>query len=272
SRLPERRDPEAWPVCLSLVCRDRRRPQTSPSAETYESRFARTRAEPALPSLANSSSFAYSGSLVNSGQCHVHRRHPGLSVATFVVTHQLLPVVCERPCTPYLGSDPAPGRSLDRQLLARDVALAVVERGAESARFDVEADHLDAAHAVFSDRAVGGVEDEESAGSPFIDVARGDRSGRRAVAPEGVPRRHPSSDECIERSIFRPRRRCLSGLARGDVASVCLHVLLLPWLGLSFSFMRRRSTERPLRRLLRATDRRGAESRCRWPSRPASLG
>src|SRR5262245_31971422 len=36
-----------------------------------------------------------------------------------------------------------------------------------------------------------------------------------------------------------------------------------PWLGLSFSFMHRRSTERPLRHLIYATDRRRAESRCR---------
>src|SRR5262245_41799769 len=140
----------------------------------------------------------YQASLLDSRQCHIHRRHPGLPLEAFVVTHQPLTVVFERSGTPNLGPGPLPGRSLHRQLFGGYVALAVEEGGVELPRLGVVPDHFDAAYSLFADRAVGGVQDEESPWSPLVDVAGRYRSCRRAIRSDNVARGHPSADQCIE--------------------------------------------------------------------------
>src|SRR5262245_16168119 len=52
------------------------------------------------------------------------------------------------------------------------------------------------------------------------------RSRRRTIGPEQVPGGHPSSDECIERPIFRPRGSGLFQLACSNIAP-----FLLLWFG-----------------------------------------
>jgi hypothetical protein len=144
-----------------------------------------------------------------------------------VVTHHPSTIVFDGSRATNLGTSPSPGRSFDRQLFGGDIALAVKECGSELLRFGVVADHFDPTHSLFANRAVGGMQDEEAAGHPFIDVAGAYGSRRRTIGSERMSYGHPSSKNCIERPIFRSRGGRLSHLTCSNIASFSIHLLLL---------------------------------------------
>src|SRR5205823_14234012 len=97
-----------------------------------------------------------------------------------------------------LLSFPGPRVTLHRQLMRTEVALAVKEvRPVRLAR-RIVADDLRSPHIAVPDAAIGGMENEEPARHPFVDITGQDLDGRRVRAGDGVALVDPLADKDVQ--------------------------------------------------------------------------
>ena len=90
---------------------------------------------------------------------------------------------------------PDPGTVFDGEVVPADIALAVKEVDLVLLARGVVADHLDAADADVANANVGGMNNEEAAGCPLVDIAGEDLDVRSAVGVEGVAFGDPAADD-----------------------------------------------------------------------------
>src|SRR6266545_5885672 len=104
-------------------------------------------------------------------------------------------VVAEHPCGACVRAAPGPRTVTVSKILRADVALGVEEIRPELLGFGVVAYHLDPTDIGVSDTTVCGVDDKESAGNPFVDVARLYLEGWCVICRDRLTFSHPLADQ-----------------------------------------------------------------------------
>src|SRR5262245_29395771 len=92
---------------------------------------------------------------------------------------------------------------MEAQVLVADVALRVEKVRSKRLGLRVIADHLDPTDTGVSDAAVCGVDHEESASHPFVDIARVDLDGLFAVGRKGLTDGDPLADQGVQEVVLR---------------------------------------------------------------------
>ena len=124
------------------------------------------------------------------------------AIGAFVVGGLGLAIFTEHARAAGVLALPYPGAILNGEPVSGDVTLAIEEVDLVFLAGAVVADDLDAADADTTNETIGRVNDDEAAGSPFVDVAGKDLDAGGTVRIDGVPLVDPAANDGVQALVL----------------------------------------------------------------------